>query len=115
MPVKPAPRNTIARMAQPVGHPEQIALFAVAKQQPVVDRGRDKQYRRHGHAAQGHEVHRPLERRQTCLKPVLNGTINRNANITWIPVDATRSSLRSSMVFRSSRSASVSSRRPCSG
>ena len=48
--------------------------------------------------------------RETCRQPVLNGTTRRNANITWIPVPATRSSLSNSIVLRSSRSAAVSSR-----
>src|SRR5207237_1387166 len=46
----------------------------------------------------------------TFFHPVLNGTTSRNANMTWTPAPATRSSLSNSTVLRSSRSGGVSSR-----
>ena len=44
------------------------------------------------------------------MKPWLNGRMSRNANRTWTPGSATRSSLSSSIRLRSIRSFSVSSR-----
>src|SRR5688500_9823817 len=49
----------------------------------------------------------------TCPKRCANGTVNRNANSTWTPGNATRSSCRSSLMLRSYFSSGVSSRPLC--